>query len=228
MPRGGCLSEGSDLLSAVLIVLTVIVIAFIVCGRRQRRRRHEKKSPCAWKCVNVQKFDSRRPSLPATLATSPIRSQKLPIDALDASKAIPQRKGTNEALNLFYSSADIDPLIVGQGYAHRDNMRDVYAGRTAINGGSEKPSSAWGLQEFSSSGLPGDVGVDVGPEAIAEYEGSSLGFNDGIPSEWAFPSTPLRWYRPRREDHYGKDGPAVVDPDKLYPTYVPDHEPYVN
>lgn len=124
-----------------------------------------------------------------------------------------------------YVSSDVDPLIAGEAYKYRDDTRPVYANRTAIAG-------QWGLHEFASDSTPGAVGVDVGPYALAEYEGSTLGFNDGIPEQWQFPSTPIRNYTPldafrgANQDVIGPDGPKVQDRD-LYAPWVPDHDPLI-
>lgn len=124
-----------------------------------------------------------------------------------------------------YVSSDVDPLVAGQAYEYRDDTRPVYANRTAIAG-------QWGLHEFASDSTPGTVGVDIGPNALAEYEGSTLGFNDGIPEPWQFPSTPLRMYTPldayqnANQDVVGPTGPKVQDRD-LYAPWVPDHDPLI-
>jgi hypothetical protein len=129
-----------------------------------------------------------------------------------------QRESVYSSMNTLYSTADVDPLVTGQLYEFRDNTRDVYANRT----------SDWGLHEFAPDTIPGGVGVDIGPNALAEYEGSSLGFNDGIPEQWAFPSTPIRDYVPKHADYTDKDGtPTIVDGDALYELWVPDHDPLV-
>jgi len=134
---------------------------------------------------------------------------------------LPQQKGVNQALNTLYHSEDVDPIVTGQLYTFRNNSRDVYTGRIATG-------SEYGLQEFSSSGAPGDVGVDVGPNSLVEYEDSVGRFDDGIPEAWAFPSSPYRWYRPDlKEDYYGMDGPELYNPKGLYPLYVPDNDPRI-
>lgn len=131
-----------------------------------------------------------------------------------------QRKSVYDTESRFYSTADVDPLIVGQAYAFRDYTRDVYEGRSALGG-------AWGLQEFNVDSTPGAVGTDVGPNSLSEYEGSILGYNEGIPEQWAFPSTPMRQYIPQREDYTGLYGPEVANGSRLYAPWVPDHEPEI-
>ena len=122
--------------------------------------------------------------------------------------------GTHCKNDRLYATEDIDPVIATHSYEHADSIRDIYSQR----------SSSWGLSEFSSSGLPGDVGVDAGPFGIAEYGGSRVGMNDGLPSEWILPDTPVRWYKPAQADHYGPDGPVVYS-DGLYSLTEPDHDP---
>ncbi len=131
-----------------------------------------------------------------------------------------ERCSVQSAMARLYSTADIDPLITGQLYAHADNMRNVYSQRTSHG-------DSHGLTEFSSSGGPGDVGIDVGPYGLAEYGGAMQGYDDGIPENWNFPSTPIRWYAPNKRDYYGPEGPTVYA-DGLYALQEPDHEPYVS
>jgi hypothetical protein len=116
-----------------------------------------------------------------------------------------------------YSTADVDPLITGQLYAHSNQRRNVYAQRTSM--GDER-----GMHEYNSSGEPGDVGVDIGPYGLYEYEGRRSGYDDGIPENWAFPSTPIRWYEPYKQDYYGKEGPTVYS-EGLFNLREPDHIP---
>jgi len=133
---------------------------------------------------------------------------------------IPEQPGVYEELNRLYSTADVDPLITGGLYAHNDFVRDVYAERTSHG-------NVYGLTEYSSSGGPGDVGVDLGPFGLAEYGGREIGFDDGIPSEWQMPSTPVRWYAPKQRDYYGPEGPTPYT-EGLYPVQEPDHDPLMN
>lgn len=116
-----------------------------------------------------------------------------------------------------YSSADVDPLVTGQLYANSNQTRNVYAQRTSMG-------DEWGLKEYNSSGEPGDVGVDVGPDALYEYAGKRSNFDDGIPEQWAFPSTPIRWYAPSQRDYYGPQGPTAYT-EGLYALMEPDHIP---
>jgi hypothetical protein len=127
----------------------------------------------------------------------------------------PERRSVYSALNRLYSTADVDPLITGQLYDYSDGIRNVYAQRSAHGDG---------LAEYSSSGTIGDVGVDVGPFGLDEYGGKESGFDDGIPAQWAFPSTPVRWYAPKQRDYYGPEGPTPYA-QGLYTLSEPDHDP---
>ena len=128
----------------------------------------------------------------------------------------PERRSVHAALSRLYSTADVDPLLSGQLYEHADHVRNVYAQRTSHG-------DVHGLTEYSSGGGPGDVGVDVGPFGLDEYGGRQIGFDDGIPPEWAMPSTPIRWYRPHQRDHFGPEGPTAYT-EGLYTLSEPDHD----
>ena len=132
---------------------------------------------------------------------------------------IPEQPGVYESLTRLYSTADVDPLITGNLYAHNDFVRNVYAERTS-------DGDVYGLTEYSSSGGPGDVGVDIGPFGLAEYGGREFGFDDGVPEEWNMASTPVRWYAPEKRDYYGPDGPTPYT-EGLFPIQEPDHDPQV-
>jgi hypothetical protein len=128
------------------------------------------------------------------------------------------------AFSRLYSTADVDPLvtrdqevaITGHLYDHSDQLRNVYAERTSHG-------DVWGLTEYSSSGSPGDIGVDQGPFGMAEYGGREIGYDDGIPANWALPSTPPRWYKPLYRDYYGPEGPTVYEVG-LTTLTEPDHD----
>lgn len=189
-----CSSDYSIVL-AIIIVLVIVLIFLWVGGKK-----------------NTSTCDGFVPGFQNSLTKS--------LDAVQIDG--PQSVELAEAFDHLFNTEDVDPLITGQVYTHRDNTRDVYAERTS------SLSSDYGLQEFSSSGGSGDVGVDVGPYGLAEYGGSSTGSDDGIPSEWAFPSTPIRDYVPKdKADYYGSDGPVIQDPEKLYPLWVQDNEPSI-
>ena len=127
--------------------------------------------------------------------------------------------------NRMYSSAEVDPRITGQLYA---GARAAGVGRQFIYGNRVSFGDRWGMREFSS-GVPGQVGVDVGPYGLSSYslDGTPDVFgDDGVPSEWLLPSTPPNWYRPKQRDYYNVEtrGPSVYEPN-LMPLMEGDHEP---
>ena len=132
----------------------------------------------------------------------------------------PDRRSVYAATSRLYSTADVDPLVTGQMYAHADGIRNVYAERTSHG-------NLYGLAEYSSSGAPGDTGVDVGPYGLEEYGGKETGYDDGIPPEWTLPSTPVRWYAPKQRDHYGQHG-ATPYSQGSYSLTEGDHDPLLN
>jgi hypothetical protein len=144
----------------------------------------------------------------------------MPLSDAMAGDDAPERRSVHAALSRLYSTADVDPLITGQVYTHTDGIRNVYAERTSHG-------DVHGLTEYSSSGGPGDVGVDVGPFGLAEYGGKEIGFDDGIPAPYTLPSTPIRWYGPKQRDYYGPEGPTVYS-EGLYSLTEPDHDPLMN
>jgi len=117
-----------------------------------------------------------------------------------------------------FSTADVDPQVTGQLYAHRDHTRTVYGNRTSHG-------HVQGLAEFISD-RDGGLGVDVGPHGLAEYGGRRIGYDDGIPETWKLPATPMRWYVPEGSDFYGPEGPTTMS-NEIYTTFEPDHDPLV-
>lgn len=110
------------------------------------------------------------------------------------------------------TAEDVDPIVVGGGFGGAYPYRRVYAARTAMG---ERRA----LREFSSSGLPGDVGVDVraGPT-----------FDDGIPANWNLPGTPLRNYVAPLADYYDSWSRAPVPhAEGGYALTEPDHDPRI-
>jgi len=124
-----------------------------------------------------------------------------------------------------YHSSEIDEIITGNLYRRGERERVVYAARTAHGGG-------WGLEEYADGGGgPGDVGYDVGPIGAAPAGNRSCAYpkyDDGIPSNWNFPSTPVHWYSSVGEDYYGAEGPTVYCGTGLALTSVGDHDPLQN
>ncbi len=126
--------------------------------------------------------------------------------------------------NRMYSSAEVDPRITGQLYA---GARAAGVGRQFIYGNRVSFGDKWGLREFST-GVPGQTGVDVGPLGMCQYslDGTPDVFDDGIPPEWAMPSTPVNWYKPKDRDYYNvEERGGSVYPNNLMPLSEPDHEP---
>jgi len=80
-------------------------------------------------------------------------------------------------------------------------------GTRAIYTGDDVPTKCAGsyvpLSEYSSSGMPCDVGVSVGP-----IDDTHVGINVGLPESWKLPSDPLKWHMLSKEDFYGYEGPT--------------------
>lgn len=133
-----------------------------------------------------------------------------------------------DGLNKLVSSADVDPLITGRLYEHKDHLRSMYSERVGDTNACVPRGEyhKWGLTEFSSSGGPGDVGYDVGPYGLNEYGNSNKATDDGMPPQWNMPSTPIRWYSPHKRDYYGIHGPTPYT-EGLFTLNEPDHDPLV-
>jgi hypothetical protein len=151
-------------------------------------------------------------------------------------KAPPPRAGCSQPPpSPIYSSEDVDELVTGRLYEHSDGMRWTYSQRTADPAAvDEDPllpdddSPPQGLIEYSSSGGEGDVGVDVGGYGPSQDPlDIPGGYDDGIPEEYAFPSTPVKWYSPRQRDYYGPEGPTPYK-EGIYPVFTQDHDLLVN
>lgn len=129
-----------------------------------------------------------------------------------------------EAEPRLYHSSEVDPLITGQLYAGaRGGRRPVYGARTSYG-------NKWGMREFSS-GVSGQAGVDVGLLGMREYslDGRADVFDDGIPEDWQFPSTPINWYAPQGEDYYDVDaGGPTTGKTAIAANFLPDHDPLQN
>lgn len=192
--------------TAVLIVLVIVLIVAVCVYGRSAKEHHVNYAPSF---------------IPPGNPKRPQRSRKEGMTIAGDSMVYndtPETRSVYGALNRMYSTADTDPLITGQLYHYSDGVRNVYAQRS---------SHGDGLNEYSSDGGPGDVGVDVGPYGLAEYGGKEVGFDDGIPEQWRMPSTPIRWYAPKQRDHYGPEGPTVYA-EGLYQIQQPDHDPLLN
>ncbi len=214
--KGGCDDEREASITAILVVLAVILIVAVVFANCRRGPRN-----CNGEDGGSNSGASRPPS-PARMDEAFHTTSMPSPDAMDWNPmgGPPERRSVHAALSRLYSTADVDPLVTGQLYAHADHVRNVYAQRTSHG-------DVHGLTEYSSNGAPGDVGVDVGPYGLEEYGGKMVGFDDGIPEPWAMPSTPVRWYGPKQRDYYGIEGPTVYS-EGLYSLSEPDHDPLVN
>ena len=174
---------------------------------------------------------------PAAAPAPPSSNELLGREARPGGRALAreaERGSVREALNRLYSTADVDPLVTGQLYAHNGEVRHIYAQRTAYPEDDledlaiEQAScrSAYGLSEYNSSWGANTVGVDVGPFGLDEYAGLRSGYDDGIPPNYNLPSTPIRAYKPTQEDYYDPAGLEVYSVG-LYALSVPDHDPLV-
>ncbi|HVE14968.1 MAG TPA: hypothetical protein VNI01_16355 [Elusimicrobiota bacterium] len=233
-------------LTILTALAAVIVMALIAeAGRRGglasargagAPEREAPVKPSASPRASSPRADSARPARPAPLSVAgpPETAPETPKPALDAAEGAtysyyggadaagmclsetPERHSVYAALGRLYSTADVDPLIAGNLYRYADGVRRVYSQRTSLE-------DRQGLTEYNSSAEPGDVGVDVGPAGL-DKDPAASGADDGIPENWRFPSTPVRWYRPRQRDYYGPEGPTSYA-DGLYELTEPDHDP---
>ncbi len=100
----------------------------------------------------------------------------------------------------------------------------TYGPRTDTSSGISLASCAGGrpkLSEYSSSGLPTDVGVSVGPVVLGAPEHSEGDLSDeALP--WVIPSSPA-YVGSVSEDYYGPEGPTLHRTD-VYALAVPDHD----
>jgi hypothetical protein len=217
---------GDGLTTAVVIALAIIII--FVAAVAWRRRTGTVAGFGAARLFDAAErgvtpldggWDVWQPPKPGDPSLESFHVNTGPSADAMAGDDAPERRSVHAALSRLYSSADVDPLVTGQLYSFSDGVRPVYAQRTSHG-------DVYGLTEYSSSGAPGDLGVDVGPWGLDEYGGKIVGFDDGLPEPWGFPSTPVRWYGPKQRDYYGVEGPTVYA-DGLYSLTEPDHDPQV-
>jgi hypothetical protein len=217
---------GPARLLGVLIVITIAIIVSYATMRAWQRCAHaHARTAVGGELTDV---DHRRTIAQKTLGMArwptPVRCQ-----------------GAAEPGWPLYTTEDVDPLITGQLYAAADYQRELYGERTAYEGANTADgeldgradgglegydATGGGMARFNSSGSSGDPGVDVGPYGLPGYGVDVAPRDDGIPAQWALPSTPIRWYKPAAADYYGEEG-ATVYADGLYNLTVPDHEPLV-
>jgi hypothetical protein len=152
-----------------------------------------------------------------------------PAGAYPYSYALEAAEGAYGPSPRLHASDEVDALVTGQLYA---GARAAGAGRRHVYGARTPHSKRWGLHEYSPAGVPGQAGIDVGPLGLREYALDPTRpdvFDDGIPEQWRFPSTPLNWFAPARGDYYdvAACGPAA-DARDLVRLHEPDHEPLLN
>ena len=245
---GGDGGSSETIVSALVIALVIIIaIVIIACVKRRREDRPSTTERFCKSEAPSKMFERPEWTAPNSLFPSDVSPDAMwlpdassigaaDVKALDAENThnASHRKSVYQTLSSMYSTADVDPMITGQAYTYRDNTRPIYDQRTSHGG-------VWGLQEFSSSGNPGDVGTDVGPigmfpgpeagvtvgpDGLVEYEGAVGTYSDGIPENWNMPSTPIRWYKPRQRDYVGPEGERPYAAG-LFQLRSPDHDPKV-
>jgi hypothetical protein len=222
--RGGRHERG---VSTEAVLILIVILLLIVTFGRQYRPRPGAHDPAAARALSAPPDPQSVPSLtrsPPGATNHKPDSADFDPNNVPFSDAItgdgPERRSVVAALNRLYSTADVDPLISGSRYNWADGVRDVYAERTSHG-------DIYGLQEYSSSGGPGDVGVTIGPFGLDEYGGLSGSFDDGIPEQWKMPSSPIRWFGPSKRDYVGIEGPTPYS-SGLYSLQEGDHDPLVN
>jgi len=216
----------SSVVVAILVLLVIVIMIAIVIYNIPPRKDGYKSVEGAVAISEVSSSSEGPtmlpPGLPAAMGgrrravREGMAGLRVSPDEMNAGDT-PARRSVYSALARPYSTADVDPLITGQLYGYAEGVRNIYAERSAHGNG---------LDEYSSSGGSGDVGVDVGPYGLDEYGSKEAGYDDGIPAQWAMPSTPIRWYAPKQRDHYGPEGPTPYS-EGLYTLAEPDHDPLV-
>ena len=227
---------------AVLILLTIAVIALTADAHRAAAARRQSEAQSRQVIlghmmdnsgeapITKENFDVNRleqfqhsPNRHLPLRHLPLRhlpNQHLPaqfpgdIATGNVSALLSGQKGLPPVM---YSAAEVDPMVTGTRY--RTMPRFVYAERTSHG-------DEWGLEEYND-GNDGEVGRDIGPLGGAP-RGRARQFDDGMPANWNFPSTPVKWYKTVGEDYYGGEGPTVFCGDGLEMTSVGDHQPLEN
>ena len=149
-----------------------------------------------------------------------------------------------------YYSDQVDPIVTGNLYQSVNNLRPVYTQRTAFglpkwdtqyastNGQYGYHAPTGQLSEFNSNSATGDVGVTIGPTVYDKLTSINIGpvvfpteYDDGIPSEWNLPSTPMLSYYESHiptEDYYGPEGPTPYSLKGFNIPFEPDHEPLMD
>lgn len=221
-----CYSNNAALYLVIVIVVIIIIILLIYkynayCAKNKQHQESYENDPVELH-DEVYKYDEGA----RTLANG----QKIDLsDGYPYSLAITAASPDVVNTNIMYSTAEVDPMITGQLYSRAvfsgEGHRYVYGGRVAMG-------DRWGMHEFSR-GVPGTVGVDIGPLGLPEYGVSAdrphKVFDDGIPENWVMPSTPMNYYYvPQRMDYYSPEagGPEVYKKN-LVTLSEPDHDPLI-
>jgi hypothetical protein len=119
-----------------------------------------------------------------------------------------------------YLTCDVDPIITGQLYEYRDYIKNTYSTRDHDLEGMSKPSDCDNLtRHLPLSEYASDSSLLIEP--YYKY------VDDGMPKQWATPSTPIIWHEPHNQDFYGRDGPTPYT-NHLYSLSEPDHLPLVS
>lgn len=224
---------------AVLILLTIAVIALTADAHRAAAARRQSEAQSRQVLLShvmdnsgelKENFDVNRlepfRQMPNRQMPNPqMPNPQMPLRHLPAQFPSDIATGNVSALlsgqkglpPVMYSTAEVDPMVTGTRY--RTMPRFVYAERTAHG-------DEWGLEEYND-GNDGEVGRDIGPLGGAP-PGRARQFDDGMPANWNFPSTPVKWYKTVGEDYYGGEGPTVFCGDGLEMTSVGDHQPLEN
>jgi hypothetical protein len=212
------MNETANTLAVAALTLLVILVIAYLNGQK----------PSAESFASPEEYEKSK----MAKAKAPPAKDDIPKSAQVPCQAAAQSAAAlayNAQLHKLTSAADYDPLITGQLYDNRP--RYIYSARTSLD-------DHQGLTEYSSSGSAGDVGVDIGPVNLEGYDlnnydipknklGGGEGFDDGIPENFTFPSTPIHWYEPKQRDYLGPDGPVAYS-DGLYELTEADHEPLMN
>ena len=214
----------------IFLVIIIIIIAFYITGKKN---------------INSFKNSFQRYN---------------PLESISINDVLPQPKKINTdplqeikdpyPIERMYYSEQVDPIVTGNLYQNVNNLRPVYTQRTAFglpkwdtqyasaNGNYGYKAPTGQLSEFNSSGSSGDVGVTVGPLKYDKISSISVGpvvfptnYDDGIPSEWDLPSTPMLSYYESHiptEDYYGPEGPTPYSLKGFRMPFEQDNEPLMN
>ena len=171
--------NNNAILLIFIVIIIIIIIAFFIKNNLQSQSQYQNYQTSSMPFFNQLDMQDIIPS-PQKINTDPLQiiQDPYPIDKI-------------------YYSDQVDPIVTGNLYQNVNNLRPVYTQRTAFGlpkwdtqyasaNGNFGPKAPTGqLTEFNSSGASGDVGVTIGPIVFP------TNYDDGIPSEWDLPSTPM-------------------------------------